>query len=133
MAGVASGLALATTLMAMQVADTMSTRSSCSYRAVEVTPVEVRQEHGFLGIRYVFHDGVAEVDSVLPATPAESYGIQVGDKVLAVDGNRIDSTNALQERIYNARPGNRPLILIDREGVTKDIRPTLIAWPTPTY
>src|SRR6266700_3915368 len=31
MAGVASGLALATTLMAMQVADTMSTRPSCSY------------------------------------------------------------------------------------------------------
>src|SRR5437868_3471450 len=67
MAGVASGLALATTLMAMQVADSMQTRS-CPYRTqavhVEVQPVE-RAHHGFLGIRYVFHDGYAEVESVI--------------------------------------------------------------------
>src|SRR3954453_12719187 len=60
MAGVASGLALATTLMAMQVADSMSTRASCPYRVVETT-VEPRVDHGFLGIRYVFHDGYAEI------------------------------------------------------------------------
>ena len=36
MAGVASGLALATTLMAMQVADTMSART-CPYRTIDVT------------------------------------------------------------------------------------------------
>src|SRR5438045_9161493 len=56
MAGVASGLALATTLMAMQVADTMSNRA-CTYRAADITPVEVRNDHGFLGIRYVFSSG----------------------------------------------------------------------------
>src|SRR6185436_1291147 len=67
MAGVASGLALATTLMAMQVADTMSART-CTYRATEVTPVAVQPDHGFLGIRYVFSDGIAQVDSVLPGT-----------------------------------------------------------------
>src|SRR6186713_3755330 len=63
MAGVASGLALATTLMAMQVADSMSTRG-CPYHSSEVTAVEVRPDHGFLGIRYSFHDGVAEIDSI---------------------------------------------------------------------
>src|SRR3954465_11596611 len=69
MAGVASGLALATTLMAMQVADTMSSRPTCSYHratAVEVIPSLQQDGHGFLGIRYVFHDGFAEVDNVLP-------------------------------------------------------------------
>src|SRR6185503_6113354 len=66
MAGVASGLALATTLMAMQVADTMSART-CPYRAVEMaTPTE--SNHGFLGIRYVFAEGVARVHSVLADT-----------------------------------------------------------------
>src|SRR5262245_42548337 len=49
MAGVASGLALATTLMAMQVADTMSAKT-CPYRAPEVVPM-VPTDHGFLGIR----------------------------------------------------------------------------------
>src|SRR5579883_435528 len=55
MAGVASGLALATTLMAMQVADTMQTRT-CPYQT-RVHAVPAVSDHGFLGIRYVFHDG----------------------------------------------------------------------------
>src|SRR6266568_1477558 len=62
MAGVASGLALATTLMAMQVADSMSMRS-CPYRVVsapEIQTVSLQPDHGFLGIRYWFHDGFAE-------------------------------------------------------------------------
>ena len=66
MAGVASGLALATTLMAMQVADSMSVRTCPYSRVVDVQTVDVRPDHGFLGIRYVFHNGVAEIDSVLP-------------------------------------------------------------------
>src|SRR4029453_3976480 len=64
MAGVASGLALATTLMAIQVADTMTVRT-CPYRVVatDVKTVQAATDHGFLGIRYVFRDGVAEIDS----------------------------------------------------------------------
>lgn len=130
MAGVASGLALATTLMAMQVADTMSARPTCpsSYRA---NVVEVAApEHGFLGIRYVFHTNQgAHVDSVLPNTPAQQIGIKEGDLVIAVDGDRIDSANELQERIYNAAPGSRPIITIERDGAQRQLRPMLVAWP----
>src|SRR4029079_16080322 len=63
MAGGASGLALATTLMAMQVADSMTVRT-CPSRVVaaDVQQAEVRTHHGFLGIRYVFRDGIAEID-----------------------------------------------------------------------
>src|SRR4249920_1177780 len=61
MAGVASGLALATTLMAMQVADSMSSRA-CPYREAQIRQVDLRPDHGFLGIRYVFHDGYADID-----------------------------------------------------------------------
>jgi S1-C subfamily serine protease len=134
MAGVASGLALATTLMAMQVADTMSARSSCSYRqaeAVEVAPMH--QDHGFLGIRYVFHDGAATVDSVLPGTPAEMIGLRSGDQVISVDGDRVDSANELQERIFGARPGSRPLLKIQRDGIEEMMQPTLISFPSVTY
>src|SRR6476646_4286757 len=70
MAGVASGRALATTLMAMQVADSMSVRT-CPYHVTVEQPIPVKDDHGFLGIRYVFHDGFAEVDTVLPNTTAE--------------------------------------------------------------
>ena len=128
MAGVASGLALATTLMAMQVADTMSSRSSsCSYRSPSPT---VAEDHGFLGIRYVFHHGAAQIDSVLPNTPADAIGLRRGDRVIAIDGDRVDSANELQERIYMGHPGSRPLIQIERDDAIEMVRPTLVAWPT---
>jgi S1-C subfamily serine protease len=130
MAGVASGLALATTLMAMQVADSMSVRS-CPYRVVstDVTTVDVRPDHGFLGIRYVFHDGVAEVDSVLPGTPAEAIELHPGDHVLSIDGAPIRSSSDLQERIYGSHPGSQPTLVIEREGSLETLHPTLVSWP----
>ncbi len=130
MAGVASGLALATTLMAMQVADTMSSRSSCSRG--QVVEVAAPPDHGFLGIRYVFsrETGVAVVDTVLPNTPAQQIGIKEGDIVMAVDGDRVDSANELQERIYNASPGSRPILTIERDGAQRQLRPLLVAWPS---
>ena len=131
MAGVASGLALATTLMAMQVADSMSTRA-CPYHS-EVREVEIRPEHGFLGIRYVFHDGVAEIDSVLPGTPAEAISLQPGDRVLSINGDHVDSATELQERIFGSHPGARPLLVIQRGDETTTLRPTLMAWPAITY
>jgi len=135
MAGVASGLALATTLMAMQVADTMSART-CPYRAAEV-PAQVGQgqtiDHGFLGIRYVFSEGVTRVHSVIPGTPAEVVGLRRGDVVLSVNGERMDTASELQEAIFAAHPGTRPMIKIRRDGAERDLRPTLVAWPVITY
>jgi S1-C subfamily serine protease len=135
MAGVASGLALATTLMAMQVADSMTVRT-CPYRAVaaDVQTISVPQaEHGFLGIRYVFRDGVAEIDSVLPNTPAEQLNLQPGDHVISIDGAPIRAAGELQERIYNSRPGTQPSLVIERDGDYRTIRPTLAVWPTLSY
>jgi S1-C subfamily serine protease len=130
MAGVASGLALATTLMAMQVADTMSART-CSYRTIDVSAVQ--PDHGFLGIRYVFSEGVARVHSVLADTPAETIGLRRGDRVLAVNGERMDYPNELQETIFSAKPGSRPHITIERDGARLEIEPTLARWPMVTY
>ena len=132
MAGVASGLALATTLMAMQVADSMSTRA-CPYHAPTQVTVDVSQDHGFLGIRYVFHDGVAEIDSVLPGTPAERFALQPGDHVLSINGDLVDSASELQEKIYGAPAGSMPTLVIERNGAERIVRPTLMAWPAITY
>ncbi|MDX2088214.1 MAG: PDZ domain-containing protein [Kofleriaceae bacterium] len=126
----ASGLALATTLMAMQVADSMTTRG-CPYhqQAAAVQTVQ-RSEHGFLGIRYVFHGGVAEIDSVLPGTPAEAIALKPGDHVISINGDRVDSASELQERIYSAAPGSRPTLIVERDGTMQTLRPTLINWPS---
>src|SRR5277367_2903578 len=79
MAGVASGLALATTLMAMQVADSMTIRA-CPYRVVTTEIVQPADPgpHGFLGIRYAFHDGFADIDRVISGTPAATVGLRHG-------------------------------------------------------
>jgi S1-C subfamily serine protease len=133
MAGVASGLALATTLMAMQVADSMSSRA-CPYREAQVIPqVDVRPDHGFLGIRYVFHHGFADIDSVLPGTPAEAIDLHPGDHVLSINNTRIGSASELQEQIFYSHPGATPSLIVERHGEVMTLQPTLVAWPSITY
>jgi S1-C subfamily serine protease len=133
MAGVASGLALATTLMAMQVADSMSSRG-CPYREAQYIPqVDMRSEHGFLGIRYIFHDGFADIDTVIAGTPAQAIDLHPGDHILSVNRVRLESASELQERIFSLRPGSTPTITVERQGEQLTMRPTLVAWPTITY
>lgn len=133
MAGVASGLALATTLMAMQVADSMTVRT-CPYRVVAAdVQASAQNDHGFLGIRYVFRDGTAEIYSVLPDTPAATLDLRPGDHVISIDGAPIRTSTELQERIYNSHPGAQPSLVVERNGDYRTIRPTLAAWPTLSY
>ena len=132
MAGVASGLALATTLMAMQVADSMTVRQ-CPYHVAMPEPDVVRADHAFLGIRYFFHDGAADIDKVLPNTPAESIDLHPGDKVLSIDGYAIKSSNDLQARIYNSQPGSQISVVVERGDARLTLHPTLVAWPVISY
>jgi S1-C subfamily serine protease len=115
----------------MQVADSMTVRT-CPYRVVasDVQAVDYAPDHGFLGIRYVFRDGVAVVDSVLPGTPAEAISLRPGDHVLRIDGAPIRAASDLQERIYGSRPGAQPSLVIERNGDYETVRPTLAAWPS---
>jgi S1-C subfamily serine protease len=132
MAGVASGLALATTLMAMQVADSMSTR--CPYRESLVIPqADARSDHGFLGIRYVFHDGFADVDSVIPGTPAEAIDMHPHDHVLSINNTPIGSASEFQAQIFYSHPGATPSLVVERHGEVLTLQPTLVAWPSVTY
>ncbi len=49
--------------------------------------------------RFVYPFIPAEVDSVLPATPAAAIGIKKGDRILAVNGSPVDSHNAFLDLI----------------------------------
>lgn len=131
MAGVASGLALATTLMAMQVADSMSARP-CAYSIVSPTvhSQEIRADYGFLGIRYGYRDGFGDIDMVLPNTPAAAADLRAGDHVLAIDGAPVRGLEDIRQRILQSPPGSTPDILIERDGVRSVVRPTLVAWPS---
>lgn len=132
MAGVASGLALATTLMAMQVADSMSSRG-CPYREATLTQFDARSDHGFLGITYKFRNGYADVFTVIPGTPAARVDLRPGDHVLSMDNDRLGSDLELQDRIFSSRPGATPTLTVERDGEILTVRPTLIPWPSVTY
>lgn len=132
MAGVASGLALATTLMAMQVADSMTVRT-CPYR-VTTNVQEVRSSNeGFLGIRYVFRDGAAVVHDVIPGTPAQAIQLRKGDRVLAIDGAPVGSATEFEVRLRSMPPGSQPSLVVERDGDYQTVRPTLAAWPVASY
>ena len=130
MAGVASGLALATTLMAMQVADSMSVRS-CPYRDLQVQSVDM-PDHGFLGIRYVYKDGGALIDGVLPGTPADDIGLVKGDRLLSIDGAPVRSDADVQQ-IASMQPGTQPTLVVEHAGTIETVHPTLSAWPKISY
>ena len=134
MAGVASGLALATTLMAMQVADSMSTHA-CPYMQSEAAHVELRQDHGFLGILYskTSPEGAIKISRVYPGTPAEAIALRPGDRLLSIDGDPMTTAEQVQERIFEARPGSMPTIVIERDGAARTLRPTLASYPTLSY
>lgn len=130
MAGVASGLALATTLMAMQVADSMSVRS-CPYHELQVQSADM-PDHGFLGIRYVYQDGGALIDGVLPGTPADDIGLVKGDRLLSIDGAPIRSDADVQQ-IAGMQPGAQPTLVVEHAGTIETLHPTLSAWPKISY
>lgn len=128
MAGVASGLALATTLMAMQVADSMSMRGGCPYHqpaAVYVAP----PDRGFLGVAHRFVGRADEVEGIVPNSPAAAIGLQAGDKILAINGERINYSTELEQIIATAGPGAQPSIFVERDGTFLTLRPTLALAP----
>jgi S1-C subfamily serine protease len=110
----------------------MTMRSTCAYRQ-QVELAELHADHGFLGIRWGQHDAKVTVDAVLPGTPADAVGLKVGDQLIAVDGQRVDTGRELQALIYNAPVGSHPTILFRRGGQLETIRPTLISWPNISY
>jgi predicted metalloprotease with PDZ domain len=135
MAGVASGLALATTLMAMQVADSMAVHN-CPYRVIsapDIQEIDMRPEHGFLGIRRSFTDGVTRVTSVLPNSPAAAAEIRAGDRVVSIDGHAIHTAKQLEAQTYAMHPGTQVTLVLERDGEVITTHPILAAWPTLGY
>jgi S1-C subfamily serine protease len=130
MAGVASGLALATTLMAMQVADSMAMRPTIHV----VTPqVEyVASDEGFLGVRLAH--GKSVVDVVLPNTPAERIGLHHGDRIVSIDGLQVSNDQDLVDHIRAMHPGTEVTLVVDHEGASVEtMHPVLTFAPLRRY
>ncbi len=70
------------------------------------------------------------VNSVEPNGPAEKAGIHPGDVITAVNGLRVDNSNALRNHIAAIAPGTEVTLDVLRDGATQKIRARLIELPS---
>ncbi|HQX87731.1 MAG TPA: PDZ domain-containing protein, partial [Ornithinibacter sp.] len=74
----------------------------------------------------------AEITSVGADTPASKAGLQVGDVVTAVGGERVESALSLVAHIRERSAGDEVTLTVLRDGKTIDVKTTLAAKPTTT-
>ncbi len=97
-----------------------------------------KAEHAFLGVSAKdtqVTDGNAkragaEIAAVTSGTPAAAAGIKAGDVIIAVDGQRIDSSMALVAQIRELTAGDQTKVTIIRDGARQDLNVTLAVKPT---
>ena len=71
----------------------------------------------------------AEVESIIEGMPAQGV-LQVGDIIVAVDGQPVDTTNALIQAITRHQVGDQVTLSVRRDGQTQDIQVGTRSSPT---
>jgi putative serine protease PepD len=69
---------------------------------------------------------LARVQNVSAGGPAEKAGIQVGDVVVAVGGQKTAGADAVIAAIRTHQPGDRVSVTLERDGIRKTVTVTLI-------
>jgi S1-C subfamily serine protease len=85
-------------------------------------------ETAFLGISGAENEigeGGALISEIVPGSGAEAAGLQVGDLVIAIDGEEISSMTELASRIRSAQPGDDVHLTVVRAGNSVDVTVTL--------
>jgi C-terminal processing protease CtpA/Prc len=94
------------------------------------------KNRGWLGIEYdATEDGSTVITSVVKGSPAEKAGFQKGDVLYALNG--IEMNDANHDRVKSAwkalKPGSQVTYTVKRDGLTKDLTPTLGTMPEDVY
>lgn len=82
-----------------------------------------------LGVTFVMTDDGAEIVGIVPESPAERFGIQIGDVITKVDSRRVTRTQPLDEHILSYNPGDTVPLTVLRDGRTRQIEVRLAAEP----
>jgi serine protease Do len=76
-------------------------------------------------------DEGALVQAVGPDTPADEAGIEEGDVIVALGGEEVATTEAVQEQILGFQPGDEVEVELVRDGETLTVTATLGTRPQP--
>ncbi|MDT0213164.1 trypsin-like peptidase domain-containing protein [Rothia sp. ARF10] len=95
-------------------------------------------EHAYLGVGPA--DGTAsdgsatragaQIRTVQPGTPAQKAGLEAGDVITEVNGERVDSAESLVAHIREYSVGDTVKLTVLRDGKSLEISATLVAAPT---
>jgi len=81
-------------------------------------------DHGML-----IGSSTANVPAVFPGSPAADAGLEEGDIIVAVDGERVDADHDLATRILPHQPGDEITLSVVSGGSTHDVTVTLGTLP----
>jgi S1-C subfamily serine protease len=76
-------------------------------------------------------DSGVQVMALAPGGPAEEAGVEVGDVIVAVDGDPVEDNQDLQELLLAHEPEEEVTITVARASGTEDIAVTLGIRPLP--
>lgn len=78
-------------------------------------------ERPFVGVTLAEADEGVEIKSVTAGSPAEEAGLKKGDLIRAIDGEEMDSVEAVTDRASDAEPGDELTFTVERDGEQQDI------------
>jgi serine protease Do len=78
-------------------------------------PRPIRHQRGFLGVGLDTGDVGPRISEVIPESAAFAAGVQVGDVVTHVNGQRVGRPDVMVNLISRMRPGDRVKLSIKRE------------------
>jgi Do/DeqQ family serine protease len=67
----------------------------------------------------------ALVSRVMKGSSAEKAGLQAGDIITAINGEKIEDENVLRNKVAGTAPGTEIKLTVDREGSAKELTATL--------
>jgi 2-alkenal reductase len=79
----------------------------------------------WLGVTSQYTPQGTVISEVQPDSPAEDAGLEPGDVVVAVDGERVDATQGFIDLLYDHEPGDAVTLTIARNGDEVELEVTL--------
>ena len=80
----------------------------------EIIPIENHKQTMYFGLYLQDFKGRVRVADVLDYTPAKYAGVEVGDRILEVNGIKIRNVNSFYEHIQNLHNKNNIKLLLYR-------------------
>lgn len=100
---------------------------------LQLTVKDADQKKAYLGADIGEQNGALNIRSVPADTPAYEQGLNSGDQIVAVDGNRASSMNFLTGYLAERKPGDKVRFTIFRFDKLRDIEITLGASKRKDY